>query len=156
MKKRYIAFSLIAVLLSTSALADGRITTASGVWQDCGPAKVEAVRVEKGVVFALLKNTTDHWKAWKRISSNESLPSNVGNNLSEGALLAEYSSSTDLNKLKKDDDSRIKTELQHYQYQSLLENALLNDKTVIVRFPNTESCKSDNWASNAEMVQLNK
>ncbi|PSU26849.1 hypothetical protein CTM97_20495 [Photobacterium phosphoreum] len=156
MKKRYLALGFIVISLSTLALADERITTDTGIWEDCGPAKVDAIRIEHGVIFALLNNPTDHWKVWKRIALNKIMPSKMSEKLSDGALLAEYSSSPDLKKLKLKDNLSFNTETQIAQYQSLLENALLHNKTVTIRFSSTESCKVDNWSSNIEMLQLNK
>ncbi|OBU23849.1 hypothetical protein C0Z01_12485 [Photobacterium kishitanii] len=157
MKKLYIGLGLIAMSLSTSVLADGRINTDTGEWQDCGPAKVDAVRVERGAIFALLTNNKDHWKSWKRIALNNTSFPYMKEVIPNSGLLANYSSSNDLKKVSEmEENLRFKTEMQSSQFQSVLENALLNDKTVTIRFPGTESCKVDNWGSNAVMVQLNK
>lgn len=152
MKKLYFALSLVAASLSTSAFADSSIPSNNGDWQDCGPAKVEAVRVEHGAIFAYLNNPSEHWSAWKRIAldkSNEDY-------MSKPMQLLARSNLSVAQQQQLEEHLRFKTEMQSSQFQSLLENALIRNKKVIVRFPGTETCSADNWTSNAVMVQLNK
>lgn len=147
MKKSYIAFCLVAISFSTSAFADWNIASDNGDWQDCGPAKVEAVRVEHGAIFANLSNPVEHWKVWKRIALNKTDYNYMAKPIqlfSRQNVLATQTKNL-----------RFKTNMASSQFQSLLENALLHDKKVIIRFPGTEACNTDNWASNAVMVQLN-
>lgn len=154
MKKTYLALGLILASVSAPSFADWHLNTDNGEWQDCGPAHVDAVRVEHGAIFALLNNQKDGWKAWKRMALNTTNTLYMTESYPQGESLRSMPSQSKFYDGKT--NLRFNTEMQSSQFQSVLENALLNDKTVTVRFPGTEVCGRDNWASNAVMVQLNR
>jgi hypothetical protein len=159
MKKLYIALCLVTASLSTSVFADSSIGSDNGDWQDCGPVKVEAIRVEHGAIFAFLNNSSKHWKAWKRIALNKANDDYMAKPMqlfSHSNLSTVQQLQLQLQQQQEQHNLRFKTEMESSQFQSLLENALLHNKKIIVRFPGNETCSADNWASNAVMVQLNK
>ncbi|WP_146152575.1 hypothetical protein [Photobacterium iliopiscarium] len=141
----------MALTLSTSAFADWTLQNDNGDWQDCGPAKVDAVRVEHGAIFTLLNNKENHWKAWKRIALSRSNYNYIDNPVQ---LSVTANNSKPMTQQQK--NLRFNTEMESSQFQSLLENALLRNKTVTVRFTGPEVCNTDNWSSNAVMIQLNR
>ncbi|MFB1076814.1 hypothetical protein [Photobacterium damselae] len=143
--KKLLTVALL-VVSSTSVVADDRIPSVVGEWQDCGPLNVVAVQAEHDDVLIQLENETDGWQVWKRIGVTQD------DSVYDG-LIPRQSRSQEADI---EGNLTFNTSSHIMQFQSLAEKALLNDKQVIVRFEGDEVCHTDNYNSNAVMIRLIK
>ncbi|HIF9188103.1 TPA: hypothetical protein ACX6PH_001056 [Photobacterium damselae] len=142
--KKLLTVALL-VVSSTSVVADDRIPSVVGEWQDCGPVNVAAVQAEHNGVMILLENESEGWVAWKRLGVTQDQP------VFDGEIPRSVRGSAEI-----DGNLEFNTSSHIMQFQSLAEKALLNNKKVTVRFEGDEVCHADNYNSNAVMIRLIK
>ncbi|HIF9308322.1 TPA: hypothetical protein ACX6RK_000515 [Photobacterium damselae] len=142
--KKLLTVALL-VVSSTSVVADDRIPSVVGEWQDCGPVNVAAVQAEHNGVMILLENESEGWVAWKRLGVTQDQP------VFDGEIPRSVRGSAEI-----DGNLEFNTSSHIMQFQSLAEKALLNNKKVKVRFEGDEVCHADNYNSNAVMIRLIK